>query len=120
MNAAQFIGLLFLGRDVAHSAHLNTRSYARHKALNKFYEGIVGLADDFAETYQGRHGLIGPISLPKPKNGNDIVKFLEGQLGEIENGRFSVCSKDDSPLQNLIDEVCELYLRTIYKLRFLG
>jgi len=49
MKAADFVGLLFLARDVTHSVHLNTRSYAKHKALQKFYEGIVGLADTFAK-----------------------------------------------------------------------
>jgi len=67
MNANEFVGLLFLGRDVAHSVHLNTRSFAKHSALNGFYDGVVGLADTFAETYQGRHGLIGQIKLQSVK-----------------------------------------------------
>ena len=62
MKPCDFIGMLFLARDVAHSVHLNTRSYSKHMALNTFYESIVDLADGFAETYQGRNGLIGPIS----------------------------------------------------------
>jgi len=53
-----FVGMLFLARDVAHSAHLNTRSYAKHVALNEFYDGIIDLADKFAEAYQGKYGLI--------------------------------------------------------------
>lgn len=58
MKGNEFVGLLFLGRDVAHSVHLNTRSYSKHVALNIFYDRIVGAADDFAETYQGRYGLM--------------------------------------------------------------
>jgi hypothetical protein len=49
-----------LARDVTHSAHLNTRSFAKHKALGKFYPEIIDLADKFAEMYQGKYGLIGP------------------------------------------------------------
>ena len=41
MKAADFIGLFFLARDVTHSVHLNTRSYAKHKALQKFYKNII-------------------------------------------------------------------------------
>ena len=63
MKCSDFIGELFLARDVAHSVHLNTRSFAKHMALNTFYDEIVDLADGLAEAYQGRHGLIGPISL---------------------------------------------------------
>ena len=51
MTCADFVGTLFLARDVAHSVHLNTRSYAKHVALNEFYDSIVDLADKFAEAY---------------------------------------------------------------------
>ena len=57
MKCAEFVGMLFLARDVAHSVHLNTRSYSKHKALGKFYDEIVDLADKFAEAYQGKHGI---------------------------------------------------------------
>jgi hypothetical protein len=120
MKAADFIGLFFLARDVTHSVHLNTRSYAKHKALQKFYENIIDLADTFAEAYQGRHGLVGPISLMSAKKTSNVVEFLENQLAEIESVRYDVCDKDDAPLQNLIDGIIELYLSTLYKLRFLA
>lgn len=120
MKCADFVGMFFLARDVTHSVHLNTRSYAKHKALQKFYEGIIDLADSFAEAYQGRHGLIGPISLMSAKKTANVVEFLESQLEEIEKARYEVCSKDDTPLQNLIDGIIELYLSTLYKLRFLA
>ena len=68
MSCADFVGTLFLARDVTHSVHLNTRSYAKHVALNEFYDAIVDLADKFAEAYQGRHGLIGPITLMNAKD----------------------------------------------------
>jgi len=120
MKAADFIGLFFLARDVTHSVHLNTRSYAKHKALQKFYTNIIDLADSFAEAYQGRNGLVGPISLMSAKKTSNVVEFLENQLAEIESVRYDVCDKDDAPLQNLIDGIIELYLSTLYKLRFLA
>ena len=120
MNAAQFIGMLFLARDVTHSTHLNTRSYAKHKALNEFYDEIIDLADDFAETYQGRKGLIGPIALQSAKKTTNVTEFLQDQLDEIEKCRFEVIGKDDTALQNIIDEIVALYLSTLYKLRFLS
>jgi hypothetical protein len=120
MTAAQLMGLLFLGRNVAHSVHLNTRSYSKHKALGHFYEDVIGVADAFAEAYQGRHGLIGPIAIPAAKKTTNIVEFLQDQLAEIEKGRYEVCDKSDSTLQQLIDNIIELYLSTLYKLRFLA
>lgn len=119
MKCADFVGTLFLARDVAHSVHLNTRSFAKHSALNSFYDEIVELADKFAEAYQGRHGLIGPISLMSAKKTTNIVEFLEDSLADIEKMRFEVCEKTDTPIQNIIDEIVGLYLSTLYKLKFL-
>ena len=120
MKACDFVGLLFLARDVTHSVHLNTRSYSKHVALNIFYDRIIGVADDFAEAYQGRHGLIGPIAIPAAKKTTNIIEFLQAQLDEIEKGRYEVCDKSDSSIQQLIDNIVEVYLRTLYKLRFLA
>jgi hypothetical protein len=120
MKAADFVGLLFLGRDVAHSVHLNTRSFAKHMALQGFYEEIVGLADSFAETYQGKYGLIGGINLQSAKKTANIVEFLQEQLDEIEANRYKVVDKDCTALHNIIDEIISLYLSTLYKLRFLA
>lgn len=120
MKCAEFVGCMFLARDVAHSVHLNTRSFAKHSALNDFYDGIIDLADKFAEAYQGRHGLIGPIALHSARKTSNIVEFLEDSLKEIETERYEICDKSDTALQNIIDEIVGLYLSTLYKLKFLA
>jgi len=120
MKACDFVGLLFLARDVTHSVHLNTRSFSKHTALNIFYDRIIGAADDFAESYQGRHGLIGPITLQSAKKTNNVIEFLEDSLKQIEDARYEVCDKTDTSLQQLIDNIIEIYLRTLYKLKFLA
>jgi hypothetical protein len=120
VSCADFVGALFLARDVAHSVHLNTRSYAKHMALNEFYDNIVDLTDKFAETYQGRHGLIGPITLKSAKKTTNVLEFLQDSMAEVEEARYKVCEKTDTPIQNIIDEIVGQYLSTIYKLRFLA
>jgi len=120
MKCADFVGELFLARDVAHSVHLNTRSYSKHKALRHFYEDVIEAADKFAESYQGRHGLIGPITLRSARKTTNIIEFLEDSLKEVEKMRYEVCEKTDTPLQNIIDEIVAVYLSTLYKLRFLA
>jgi DUF1680 family protein len=45
---------------------------------------------------------------------------LQDSLKEIESVRYEVCDKSDSTLQQLIDNIIEVYLRTIYKLKFLA
>ena len=119
MKACDFVGMLFLARDVAHRVHLSTRSYAKHMALDEFYHGIIELADKFAEAYQGQYGLLS-IPLMSSKKSVDIVTFLNDQKEEIESCRYEICDKKDSPLQNIIDEVIGQYLSTLYKLKFLA
>ena len=118
MSCADFVGQLFLARDVTHSVHLNTRSYAKHKALGGFYPKIIDLADDLVETYQGRHGLIGPITLHSAEKTGNVVEFLEDSLKKIEKGREEF--RDDTAIQNIVDEIVGLYLKTLYKLKFLA
>ena len=116
----KFIGMMFLARDVAHSAHLNTRSYAKHQALGGFYDEIIDLADKFAEMYQGKYGLIGPIALMSADKSSNVLTFLEKQAEQIEKVRYDVVDKECTPLQNVIDEIVGLYYTTIYKLKFLA
>jgi len=120
MKAADFVGLLFLARDVAHSVHLNTSSFAVHKATQKFYEGLPELADSFAEAYQGRHGLMGLVSLMSADKNRDLVEFLEDQLERIAVGRFEFCDREESAVQNIIDEIVGHYLAALYRLKHLS
>lgn len=116
-NAQEFIGVLFLARDVAHRAHLNTDSYAQHVALGDFYDSIVVLADKFAEAWMGRNKKkIGAIPFMNAPNA-EILKQMEVMLEIVEESR-DFC-KDDSTLQNIIDEIVAQFLSTIYKLKFL-
>jgi hypothetical protein len=89
-------------------------------ALGAFYDEIIELADTLAETYQGRHGLIGPIARQQAKKAGNITAFLEASLKEIEDSRYVCVSRTDTCLQNIIDEIVSLYLSTLYKLKFLA
>lgn len=113
----RLIALLFLGREIAHREHLRTKSYAQHMALNTFYDEVVGIADSIAEAYQGRNGIIDNIPMLTNDSTGDIASVLEKQLAAIEKLRYTAVSKDETAIQNLIDEAVALYLSTIYKLR---
>lgn len=116
----QFVSMLFLARDLAHIEHLRVRgpgSYAAHQALGSFYSDVVGLADSLIEAYQGRTGNLVQIERfgdTKPQN---IITTLEAQLKWLEANRYEAVPEDDSPLQNTVDEIAALYLRTLYKLK---
>jgi hypothetical protein len=117
--AGKFVGVLFLSRTVAHQLHLKTTSYAEHKALQEFYEGIVELADGFAEQYQGAYAKLLDIPFLAAKELTEPVKYFEETLKWIEDNRYDVCEKSETALQNAIDEVVALFQSTLYKLRFL-
>lgn len=116
-NVQEFVGLLFASRDYAHKSHLNTESYAQHKALESFYDEIVELADTFAETWMGRNEQkIGDIPVINAPKGDSLV-VIKRFLDVIQETRDFV--NEDSVLSNIIDEIEQLYSRTIYKLKFL-
>lgn len=117
MSANEMICRLFQARTAAHMAHLQTRSYAQHVALGGFYDGIVDLADAFAETYQGIFGLIEeyppcPIPTGKP------VDWIN-QLREWLKKNRNACCQGETTLENINDEIQALCASTVYKLKFL-
>lgn len=103
-----------------HIFHLGTKSYAEHKALQGYYEGIDALVDGIIESFQGKYGLLTNYKSYKNqsyKNKNQVLKYFKGLLNTIEEKR-DCC--DDSYIQNQIDTVQELIYSTMYKLRFLN
>ena len=106
-------------RNQAHVFHLQTQSFAEHKALNDYYDGVVGLFDGIIESYQGKYGIIKnfkTFKIEQYKNCKKTISYFERLLEIIEENRDSV---EDSYLQNQIDTVQELINSTIYKLKFL-
>jgi hypothetical protein len=114
-----FISLLFLARDVAHREHLRTRNFAAHMALNDFYNEVIEQTDGLVEAYQGSYQLLKNVEILGSKDEANIETFLKNQVIWIDNNRYKVCPKDDSPIQNLIDGILETYFTVLYKLRFL-
>ena len=116
-NAAEFIACLMHARTTAHMLHLQTRSYAEHKALEGFYEGIVDALDSYAEAYQGLYGIIetypGGFTVPTESPALELKKIALA----VRTQRKGL--PQDSELQNLIDEIADLIDGTIYKFRFL-
>jgi hypothetical protein len=110
---------LMASQTQAHIFHLQTKSYAEHKALQKFYEGVDGLMDSLIETYQGQFGIIENYkSLPisKYEGKEQMVSYFEDLMSLIEKNREGL----PSHLQNIVDTIVELITSTLYKIKFLG
>lgn len=85
-------------RTQAQFFHWNTKSYAAHKALGKYYDSLSGLTDSFFEAFKGKYPEVFtrkakiPFSVvSEPNVGTeamvpyftDFNKFLEGVCNEL-------------------------------------
>lgn len=116
--AAEFFMVLLHAGTSGHLLHLQTRSYAQHKALDDFYSALPDLADSLIEAYQGKYGLVLDYPSGYSVPTGDPVQFVSELSDYVTANRGNVGA--DSELQNLIDEIQSLIDSTIYKLRFLA
>ena len=112
----EFIATLFLTRELAHRYHLSTKSYSQHKALQNFYENLLDLTDDLAEMTQGAHGLLIIPILTEKSGYKEPLYCIADKLKYVETNRYKAYSKEDTALQNKIDEIVAVFLTAIYKL----
>lgn len=115
-NIGVVFAKLFHMRDTAHYAHLRTKSYAQHKALNGFYDDVLDLADQLIETYQGQYGLQKFEMMSVGSADIDIIKYLEDSA-QFMTEAHSALEKKDTHLHNIIDEIVALLYQTLYKLK---
>lgn len=114
MAANRFLGMLMNSREQAHAFHLTTNSFAQHKALQAYYEGIVPLLDDWAEAYMGKYGRLKRISINKrfmsdPKKARQYFRSLLTRLRLLKLPK-------DSYLKSIQDEITVLIRQTMYQL----
>ena len=113
----ELASLLFEVTTQAHISHLQSGSYAAHKAMNELYDGLPDLLDRFVESYQGFYGKIVEYNTTMTiQNNIDFLSYLQKKLSEAEMMRMNFSK---GALQQIIDDVCELMSGTIYKLKFL-
>jgi hypothetical protein len=116
---AKFVSTLLASRNQAHIFHLQSTSYAAHKALQEYYEGIVDLVDSYVESYQGKYDML------KGYSNNFQIIEEEGRTINYFMGVSTFVDKirtelpQDGALNNIVDEISALVSATIYKLRFL-
>ena len=117
-NAAvsAFVSMLFASRTQAHVFHLQTRSFAMHKALDDYYHGIVEHADDLIEACQGRYGIVtGYTNADVVFEGDEqVVPYFTELQGQIDAQRTGL--PQESELQNIVDNIADLVDSTLYKL----
>ena len=113
----EMVSRLLHSQTQVHIFHLGVKgsgSYAAHKALQRYYEGIDALVDGLIESFQGRYGLVTnyeTYDMDKFESVTKCISYLTDLNKVIIEKRKSV---KDSYLQNQIDTVQELLFSTLY------
>lgn len=110
----ELIARVFATRNAAHLKHWSTKSFAEHEALGGFYESIITSVDEIIELYQGAFGLVGDVGLTAKVN-SDITAHIGKEAKWLQKNREDL-SKGVCAIENKLDELVALYLRTYYKL----
>ena len=113
----QLIARAFASRNCAHLTHWKTRSLAEHLATGEFYDEVIDIVDNLVECYQGNFGLIKDV--PLSNHQGDILTCLEADAIWIAENEDEITGEVDA-LENILQELLGLYLKTIYKLKFLS
>lgn len=116
----QFVSALMASRTQAHVYHLQTPSFAAHKALNEYYDNIVDIIDGLVESYQGKYGIItgySNVALQEYQSCDGIIAYFTTLCMFVEKTRSMIAQ--DSYIQNQVDEVVAEINSLLYKLKYL-
>ena len=120
---AKFFSKLFESREMAHVYHLQVKgeqgSYAAHKALNEYYDGILDFIDELIETYQGQYGIVEDYETNDTTDTKtkDKLEYFKELVTWTRQERKCIPS-EDTHLHNIVDECIALMYKTIYKLTY--
>lgn len=107
----KLIEKMFESRNSSHIAHWKTTSYAKHKALGRYYEDVIDILDKYVEAHQGTFGIIGDVD----GEVDDIIKTIREDVLWLNENRQKI-AKNVPALENIIDELTGLHMSTLYKL----
>lgn len=108
----EILTMFFCVADSAHLAHLNTRSFAQHKALGNFYEFAVEFKDRMIEYMIGM-GYVGTIQLNSIEANEDPVSEAQDALDALMEFYEEA---EDSTLENMAADFQEALGKLKYML----
>ena len=107
----QLIDKVFAIRNAAHIAHWKTKSYSEHQALGEFYDEVIESIDKYIEAHQGAFGIVGKVAGEE----KDLKQMIRDDIVWINENRSKV-ARDVPALENILDELNSLHMKTLYKL----
>lgn len=116
-DVGDFIGRLLMSAPMVHMLHLQTDSYAKHKALNKLYDSLPDDIDSVIEEFQGLYGIVPSYATYAPFNANPITFVAElADFVRSNRGCLGPCKS----LQANVDILQTSIHQTLYKLKNLS
>ena len=109
-----YVMTMLHARTQAHMLHwvvTGPGSFAKHTALNNFYDKVPSLLDGFVESFQGKYGLLHDFK-PGFELPPEPIAFIRGVAEFIEAVRRKDGFPQDSYLQNQVDEMLALTYST--------
>lgn len=107
----KLIEKMFSARDASHIRHWKTNSYSQHQALGDYYDEVIDTLDKYVEAYQGTFGIIGDVAGEE----KDVAKIINDDIIWLNENR-SKLAKGIPALENILDELTALHMKTLYKL----
>jgi hypothetical protein len=117
MTFVEFLSALNSCKEQSIFWHNQTTSYAEHKALNKFYDGIEDLLDGLVESVAGIYGR--PVGydvhdMEDWTSTEDTILYFKKVYEMVQTERKTLYQ--ESWIQNEIDEISKLVATTLYLL----
>ena len=97
--------------------HNQTKSYSQHKALNNFYDEILGLLDELVESVAGIYERPMGYMTHSPedyKSKEQLIAYFKEVYDYIQMDRKNIYQ--ESWIQNQVDEIAQLVAETLYLL----
>jgi len=120
MNIASKIKFLMELQAQVKINHWQTKSFARHKAFDELFEGLIDLTDTFAEAAMGKYGR---FKLENEDKTINIVNLTELDLKEmLQTSKEALIQwtsefdSTDTDLLNIRDEILGLLNKITYLL----
>lgn len=120
-DTTKFLSKLFESREVAHIFHLQTKgekAYAKHIALQEYYEGVIGEIDTLVEIYQAENGIVDGYDVidTNVTMDKEPIAYFEELLKYIKKERYCF-DKEDTHFFSIIDNILVLLCKLIFKLK---
>lgn len=112
----------FLGcSTMLHIMHMQNSNPAIHGPLGELYSAVQDSIDSIVEKYQGYSGSLitgyQNYNLAEYEGMNPLT-YVEELKAYLEKERYEAFSKDNSPLQNEVDELANSINKCIFLLKF--